>query len=160
MPIERPLSVFVITLYVLAVSVCEIITFEIPVILDSNPWSLKWRSRLLRIWMKIGMFHMNLHMCTKMGASSSSQFLTVHNHPSISWQTDGRTQVLHASHFFTVHNHTFHDRRTDASTACQDTPFNAVWKVVKSNVLVLWWKAPRAFPQWPSWSPTDKWALS
>ena len=53
--------------------------YELPTILYSNLWSLKWRSRTLRIWMKVGRRIVNMYMYAQIGASRSSCLFAVHN---------------------------------------------------------------------------------
>ena len=89
------LSVLAIAMFVMSVTVGEIITTELPNILDWNLWSWKWRSMTSTICMKIDWrtYLVSMHTCAKVDASRSShcsQYKIVHF--VINARTHARTQ--------------------------------------------------------------------
>ena len=88
-------SELAIAMFVLSVTFCEIITYELPNILNSNPWPLKWRLMMLTIWMKIvrRAYFFSIHMFAEIGAPRSSRLFAVHNRIFRNWRTYGRTDA-------------------------------------------------------------------
>ena len=83
MPVERPHAtsdVLTFAMFALSVSVCEIITYELSNVCDSNHWPWKW-SRSSVICTKIGwrVYIVNWYMFATIGASRSSVLVAVHN---------------------------------------------------------------------------------
>ena len=86
MPIENPHMTFyvlAIAMFVPSVTVCKIMTFELPNVLESNVWPWKWRSRKLTIWMKIGrqryLVNMQKCMCIKKGCLEVHCLFAIHS---------------------------------------------------------------------------------
>ena len=77
-------SVLAMVIFVVSVTVCEIITFELPKVLDSNLWPWKWRSMTLTNCMKIIRQRSDegiLSTCKKMaplGPAACSQYIIVY----------------------------------------------------------------------------------
>ena len=70
MQIERPcmrISSYLsaITMFTIFITVCDIITYELPNAIDSNLWPSRWKSTTLTIWIKIDKrtFFINVHVC-------------------------------------------------------------------------------------------------
>ena len=110
-PIDRPQAAFyVLAMFVLSLTVCEMITYALPNVLDRNLWPWKWRSRTLTIlWKSPG--ECTLSTCIRatklalLGPAFYSQYMIVH------FATDGRTNA----HTTRYHN-AIHRRRNGAKT--------------------------------------------
>ena len=94
------LCVLTIAIFVRSLTVCEIITYELPKLLSLSlcPW--KWRSRMVTIWMKTGWwtYLINMHMYAKICASRSCRFFAVNNHTFCgSGRTNAQTKHAHTS---------------------------------------------------------------
>ena len=100
--IKRPFVTFevlAIAMFVLIVTICEIMTFELPNVFERNLWPLKWRSKKLTNWLKIGRWTVlvNVHRCAKIGSSRSSSLFAVTNRTFRGGCTYVRRSTRHAN---------------------------------------------------------------
>ena len=88
-------TVSAIAMFLLSVAVCEINTYELPNIQNSNLWPWKLRSGPSTIRMNIGMrtYLVNVYTCVQIGASRSSRMFAVHKHTFRKGRTNRRTDA-------------------------------------------------------------------
>ena len=97
MPMKRSYDIvylIAISMSVLFFIVCEIITYELPNVLDSN-LCFKMKVKDVTIRMKIGRrtLLVSMHTCAKIGDSRSSRLFAVHNRTHRELRTPERTST-------------------------------------------------------------------
>ena len=100
-----------IAIFVLSVTVCKFITFELLIVLDLNLWPLNWRSKTLTIWIKWQTNDTCEHACAKKLALLGPAVCSQYNHDfDENWPANVPGQHTHVWIFWATVISTNHGR--------------------------------------------------